>query len=84
MFMHSMPSGSCLTARHSPFDSALVVPVSGGDKSGRWGGVMVAHLYYARHSGEDCNSHDPLSVHLLDGPAADLQALGQLPLARSP
>ena len=25
-----------------------------------------------------------LAVHLLDGPAADLQALGQLPLAHSP
>ena len=27
---------------------------------------------------------EALSVHLLDGPAADLQALGQFPLAHSP
>ena len=30
------------------------------------------------------NPSQPLSVHLLDGPAADLQTLGQLPLAHSP
>ena len=29
-------------------------------------------------------SSQPLLVHLLDGPAADLQALGQLPLAHPP
>ena len=51
---------------------------------GYWDGVMVAHLCYARCSSEDCNCHNPLLVHLLDGPAADLQAFGQLPLANPP
>ena len=33
--------------------------VNGAGKSGHCGGVMVAHLYYARNSSEDCNSPNP-------------------------
>ena len=72
---HPFMIRGCIRAHSGHHDFA------GASVSGR---VMVAHLYYARHSGEDCNSHDPLPVHLLDDQAADLQALGQLPLARSP
>ena len=38
---------------------------------------MVAHLYYAQDSSQRLQfSTHPLPIHLLDGPAADLQALG--------
>ena len=33
------------------------MPVNGAEILGHWGGVMVAHLQYARDSSEDCNFH---------------------------
>ena len=43
----------------------------------------MAHLHYARDSSEDCDSYPTPTFHLLDGPTANLQELGQLQLAHS-
>ena len=48
---------------------------------GHWGGVMLATCITYGIRAEGAISTQPLPVHLLDGPTADLQELGQFPLA---
>ena len=57
--------------------------VNGAEKLGHWGGVILATSTTHGIRVEDAISTRPLPVGLLDGPAADLQALGQFPLAQS-
>ena len=50
---------------------------------GHWGGVILAACITHGIRMEAAIPTLPLPVHLLDGPAADLQELGQFPLAHS-
>ena len=55
--------------------------VNGAEILGHWGGGILATCTTHGIRVEAAFSTHPLPAHLLDGPATDLQALGQFPLA---
>ena len=57
--------------------------VSGAETMYHWGGAILAVCTTHGIRVEAAVSTQPLPVGLLDGPTADLQALGQFPLAHS-